>query len=162
MSAENICNQPKQLQLQMLLRSWLTPIGGGRLSAQYLRKLTKAKAKQNMYACSQELLNSPATKRTHCSSLPRTRGWICHSNFHRLKKCGCPPKQGKGEQSIPPKEKGKTKPSISETGNKHFYLSLSEKTLVISHFSHCNGPSAPTLSHVKLLSNKFSCYPQDG
>lgn len=147
-SAENICNQPKQFQLQMLLRSWLTPAGGGQLSAQYLRTLTKAKAKQDMYVCSQELSNSPATKGTYCSSLPCTWDWVCRSHYHRPDAedyGGCPPKERRSDHS--PKQKDKIKTSISESGNKYFYPPPREKELGICYFSHCNGPSAPKISH---------------
>lgn len=42
-SAENICSQSKQFQLQMLLRSWLTHARGGRQSAQYWQKQKQSK-----------------------------------------------------------------------------------------------------------------------
>ena len=120
MSAENICNQPKQFQLQMLLRSWLTPAGGGRLSAQYFRSLTKAKAKQNMYVCSQELPNSPVKKGTYCSSLPRTWDWVRHSSYHRPDTeevyGGCPPKERIGDQSIAPNRKTESKQAFLKVG----------------------------------------------
>lgn len=149
MSAENICNQPKQFQLQMLLRSWLTPAGGGQLSAQYLRTFTKAKAKQDMYVCSQELYSSPAMKGTYCSSFPCRWDWVCCSHYHRPDTeedyGGCPPKERRSDHS--PKQKDKMKTSISESGNKYFYPPPSGKELGICYFSHCNEPSAPKLSH---------------
>lgn len=119
MSAEKICNQPKQFQLQMLLRSWLTPAGGGWELAQYLRTLTKAKAKQNTYAGSQELPNSPVVKGTYCSRLPRTWDWVRHSGYHRPDAevhREYPPKEQIGDQSIHPNRKTKWKQAFLKVG----------------------------------------------
>lgn len=119
MSAENICSQPKQFQLQMLLRGWLTPAGGGREWAQHFRTLTKAKARQNGYVCSQELPNSPVMKATYHSSLPRTRDWVRHSSYHSLDTevyGQCPPKERREDQSIHPNRKTKGKKALLKVG----------------------------------------------
>ena len=119
-SAENICHQPKQFQPQMLLRSWLSPVGGGRELAQYPGTLTNAKAKQNVHACSQELSNSPATKGTYSSSLPCTWGWVHPSSYHRPDAeeiyDGCPAKERTGDQGTCPNRKTKFKKVFLKVG----------------------------------------------